>query len=374
MNNKNLNELLAKYRSDTCTEDEKMLLEDWISSTTFPEYQVSEEEIMEDLAELRSTLPLSIKTTRLWPRIAAAASVVLAIGLGWYFYPGQSKETSATVIATTIADIKPGRFSATLTLANGSNIALNNSANGKLADQAGAAVVKTANGQIAYQNNGISKGPQTNILSTAKGEQYIVVLPDGSKVWLNAATSIQYPTTFAGLAERKVVLNGEAYFEVAKDKMHPFVVETSEQRVKVLGTHFNVNSYVDEKATKTTLLEGSVGITPANKKQISILAPGQQALLTSIGLKISAANVNAAIDWKNGKFIFEDESLGVILRKVARWYNLEVVYQQPALSNLIFTGTISRYEDVTNVLSKLELTEDVKFKIEGRKISVNSIK
>jgi len=190
-------------------------------------------------------------------------------------------------------------------------------------------------------------------------------VPDNSKVWLNAASSLKYPSNFAALKERKVELTGEAYFEIAKDKVHPFIVQSGTQAVKVLGTHFNINSYADEPAIRTTLVEGSVSI---NDK--TILKPDQQAIASSDGVKVISVNASVYINWKDGIFIFKNENLKSVMRKIARWYDVQVEYRGVEDKSKTYSGSVSKYTDISNVLKVLQDSEGINFTIEGKKLTV----
>ncbi|MNL08096.1 fec operon regulator FecR [compost metagenome] len=214
---------------------------------------------------------------------------------------------------------------------------------------------------------------QLNTLSTEKGETYILTLPDKSKVWLNAASSLTYTAALMERGVRRVKLTGEAYFEIFKDKAHPFVVESKEQQVEVLGTHFNINAYEDEFVVKTTLLEGSVKISNAGSRS-SILKPGQQAVLSDRGIVLKNVEAEDAIDWKSGYFMFNNESLESGLKRIARWYNVQIIYEDESLKGETFFGRISKFEKISKVFSMLERTDIVRFKIEGNKIFVRKKK
>lgn len=278
------------------------------------------------------------------------------------------------------ADIAPGGNKATLTLADGSKIILDQAGKGNLAQQAGVQIVKTANGQLVYTikkspgpGNGHA-GNLTNTISTPRGGQYQVNLPDGTRVWLNAASSLKFPLSFALLKERRVELKGEAYFEVEKDTAKPFIVQSDRQTVQVLGTHFNINSYADETNTKTTLLEGSVKVAALNGANVAqaILKPGQQARISSGSNPINVVRVDPTTEvaWKNGQFFFENESIENIMKKISRWYDVDVVYEADVAGKTVW-GSVTRYSNVSKVLSILELTGGIHFKIEGRRIIVD---
>lgn len=314
-------------------------------------------------------LPVTVKKGifKLWPRIAVAASVALAVAVGGYFYFNPSSKSEQSV--SYVHDMSPGKVGATLTLASGRQIRLADAANGELAKEAGVVISKTADGQLIYElKGGSGEDNKVNTVATATGETYQLRLPDGTLVWLNAASSLTYSANLndkAHLGQRRVSLSGEAYFEVAKDKLHPFLVETERQQVEVLGTHFNVSSYRDDPGTRTTLLEGLVKVNGD-----WFLRPGQQAGTGRAGrTTIAEVDVNEAVAWKDGKFVFEFEPIEGVMRKLARWYGAEVIYQGD-FSGKTFTGSISRSDNISKILEKITYTQDVHFKIEGRRIMV----
>lgn len=211
-------------------------------------------------------------------------------------------------------------------------------------------------------------------LSTPRGGQYQLVLPDGTKVWLNAASSIKFPGSFSNLSNRKVELSGEAYFEVTKNTLQPFIVASSKQEVKVLGTHFNVSAYVDETATRTTLLEGAVQVNslaggPYSDRNAIIIKPNEQAVCYNDKIDVMPIDAQAEVAWKNGEFVFVSEDIERILRKISRWYDVEVTYKDK-LTHTTFSGSISKFETVSQVLRKIEMTNSIHFKLEGRRIIV----
>jgi transmembrane sensor len=222
----------------------------------------------------------------------------------------------------------------------------------------------------------IKESKPTSLLTiiTSHGGTYQVRLSDGTKVWLNATSTLKFPSSFVKSKHRKVELIGEAYFEVEKDKTMPFIVASKGQEVEVLGTHFNVNSYPDEASTKTTLLEGSVQVSVVNAKTLrqvppSILRPGMQFIFTSSGVRIQQLeDPEEAISWKSGYFTFNREYLDEVMRKMSRWYSVDVVYKNEQIKSIPFSGTITRFANVSEVLKMLELTGKVKFTIEGKNI------
>ncbi|MEI2271592.1 DUF4974 domain-containing protein [Sphingobacterium sp. ML3W] len=302
-----------------------------------------------------------------WKPVAAAAAIVIGVMFaGWWFFDGASdpqNQPSAQEL------ISPGKQSATLTLANGEQIRLQETMNGQIADEMGIKISKSNDGQLIYEVGGnVGAGAGNHILSTTKGETYRIKLPDGTQVWLNAASALKYPMRFALEGKREVELTGEAYFEVAKDPKHPFIVKTSGQQIKVLGTHFNVNSYADEPVLRTTLLEGSVEVSSSNQKLR--LLPGQQSSLNTNGvLKLQQVDTAPIIAWTSHEFMFDGDDIESVMRKIARWYNVDVIYQGKKTTEK-FGGGISRFDDVKQVLNLLENTGAVHFRIEGKTLYV----
>jgi ferric-dicitrate binding protein FerR (iron transport regulator) len=269
------------------------------------------------------------------------------------------------------SSIVPGRNKATLTLANGNVIVLEDEHNGTLAKQGAVQIIKLNNGQLAYKDGegeNAGKPVSFNTLSTPRGGQYQVTLPDGTVVWMNAASKLIFPTAFKG-KDRTVKLMGEAYFEVAANDHQPFIVSVNNMEVKVLGTHFNVMAYEEDRVIKTTLLQGMVKVAGNNKEVL--LKPGQQAKMKIAGeMNVVPVNVEEAIAWKNGIFSFNDVTIEEVMQQIARWYDAEVVYPDGVPKGL-FRGEIDRTADISTVLKILEVS-GVKFTVEGRKILVRA--
>lgn len=309
-------------------------------------------------------------------RWLAAAAIVIAIGTVVLMnIHRQSKPTDPVVAKSAVNDVLPGGNRATLQLANGQVINLDSAANGSLATQGNATIEKLADGQIAYNIKGKwATEVLYNTMSTPPGGQYKLKLPDGTDVWLNAASSITYPTAFVG-RERTVTISGEAYFEVTKNRSKPFRVKVNDMEVEVLGTHFNLNAYKDEAAIKTTLLEGSVKVTqPAiGNRQSAMLKPGEQASVSQPSQKsqsiiVQTADLDQVMAWKNGLFNFNKVSLQDVMKQIARWYDVDVVYQGEIRPRK-FGGEIQRDLYLSEVLEGLKETE-IHFKIEGKKLIV----
>jgi transmembrane sensor len=375
MNEKEIAEMLERYKNGLATAEEEALLLSWSLSyregdkegLTMQERSDAVDDIWDSLEEK----VLKTKKTNIWPRIASAAAILITFSIGFYLY----KMNSSTDLHLAAAAINPGKNSATLTLSNGKKILLSDAVNGQLVNEPGVSVSKTADGQLIYtlsQSDDVNAMSRQNRLETFNGEQYQVILPDGTHVWLNAASSLKYPLKFSA-KDRLVELSGEAYFEVAHNAVKPFRVLTANQQVEVLGTHFNINAYRDEPTAKTTLLSGKVRVsTPAlsrvDKGNI-ILSPGEQTVLLGNQISVVQADLEEAVAWKNGYFIFKSENIKSVMKKVSRWYNVEIVYEGD-LPEDKFGGVVSRFSNVSQVLKKLELTDKVHFKIEGRRIIV----
>ncbi len=303
---------------------------------------------------------------RFLKRFAAAAVILLAAGAGAYYWlKPVSKQETITAVAN---DVPPGSTKAVLTLSNGQQIVLDSAANGILAQQGGTSISKQAGGQIVYNANGEAAGEMLyNTMSTPRGGEYQLTLPDGTKAWLNAASSITFPAAFTG-SERNVQITGEVYLEVAKDKRKPFLVQVNDVKLEVLGTHFNVNAYGDDRTVRTTLLEGSVKVNAGSGSRV--IAPGQQAKVAQGGKLTVDANVNIAetMAWKNGRFVFEGAPIETVMRQLSRWYDVEVQAVED-IDDLFFVD-VPRNKKISDVLKALELTGKVKFKIEGKKIMI----
>ena len=410
MTNEQVSELIDKYNAGAATRAESAFLQYWfIDEATRYGEAFTENDRIEMERQIWSSLqkerPVA-KHVSLWPRIAGMAAAIALMVFGIWFYNYRENEILKQVQDDVVYknDVAPGKQGATLTLANGKTIRLSDAVKGELAKEAGVVISKTADGQLVYSisssrtegsdlsssgkdRSSVPSVELTNTLSTAKGETYQLRLPDGSLVYLNAASSLEYPVNFTALKERRVKLTGEGYFEIAKDKAHPFIVKTDKQEVEVLGTHFNVNAYKDEGGDKTTLLEGSVKVSllavPAAEELAAarsgrprndvVLKPGQQANVAD-DITVNQVKIENVMAWKNGYFMFNDESLENIMLKVSRWYDVEVLYLDPEIRRVKFYGTVSKFEHVSKVLRKLELTGEVKFKIEGKQIKAFKIK
>jgi len=308
-----------------------------------------------------------------WFKIAAAVLAVGAISL-FLFRQQAPKETNAIVQQVG----SPGKDAAILTLKDGSVISLTDIRNGSVvALQGGVEIQKNKNGELVYRavEQDAAATAAVNKITTNRGNQYQVILPDGSKAFLNANSTLTYPLKFAQNA-RTVRMTGEIYFEISKLEMQtggdkkriPFYVETAEQKIEVLGTHFNVNAYPDEPYTTTTLLEGSVRVTSLKRNESVLLKPGQRSLLSE-RLRIDNTDSSQDVSWTQGDFVFKGEELSSLLRKISRWYNVDVECPQ-RLEKLKFDGMVSRSQPLSTIIDMLEITGKVKIKINGRRLIV----
>ena len=320
---------------------------------------------------------LDTKPTSLWFRsplvgLVAATLLCVAVFAYWRYTPEGKGQVQVSEQDTAI--IRPGKDDAVLTLADGTQLILNNEADGVISQQSGVTIEKTADGELVYHMKTQGEVLE-NTIQTPRGGQYRLVLSDGTKVWLNAASSIRFPTAFVA-NERRVDISGEVYFEVKREHGRPFKVFSENQMIEVLGTHFNVNTYREETSNKTTLLEGSIKITKLDKDRNPIphisklLQPGQQALISPVNnhIVIESAQNEDAVAWKDGYFKFNRDDLQTIMRQVARWYDVEVEYQGE-LSRDQFVGEIKRGENIEEVLRILKLNR-INVTIVGRKVII----
>lgn len=365
-----IEKLYDKYLEGTITAREKQELFDRIEQADRNDLkQLSSKylnaEVPDDLSHLDEPTELLLQrinmqidqrekplSRRLWFRLTAAAAVMFMLtNLVYQLSYKHTIQNDLTV--KELKDLSPGSKRATLTLADGRTITLDSAFAGQLAEVDGTRISKTLDGQLVYENNTENTGTvQTNIVNIPRGGEYKLLLPDGTKIWLNAVTTISYPTRFTG-QERRIKLSGEAYLEVAKDPKHPFIVETENQTVKVLGTHFNVNTYTDR--TVTTLEEGSVRVSSLRgTKQSVLLKPGEQAINTNT-LAVESADLESALAWKNGLLFFKDAPLTTVLDEVARWYDIDIEYRVKP-SQELFSGSVARNANLSAILRILKLT------------------
>lgn len=381
-----LAELFSRYLSKDITEEQRLEFLTYVQDPAYAEFietLISNTyEHPEKLSSLNAeakdrifqTIVGGSKTkmlgaVRLWPRISvavAAAVCIFGAGLFYYNFDINHGRSNPPVYKN---EVIPGVSGATLTLSNGNKIRLSDTKNGEVAKEAGVMITKSENGEVFYEvkSNSDEVG-KLNTLSTAKGETYKLRLPDGSYVWLNSGSSLTFSSTLVENGKRMVKLQGEGYFEVAKHKSHPFVVVTDRQNVEVLGTHFNVNSYRDEAIVATTLIEGSVSVTSGKLKRV--IKPGEQAISNGSSISVNEVNVDNVLDWKGGDFNLDELDFRVAMRKIARWYNVDIVYEASVPQNMKSGGWISRTKTLSAVLKHIESSGQVHFRVEGRLVYV----
>jgi len=376
--------LFERYFTDSCTESERLeflqmiheggedeafmeVLQDcW--NTYAPERPMPEASGKRVFNNIIRPRPVRMR----W--MAAVAAVLLLLIVSGYllrgYFPSIKTTGGMPVAKTVIHDVAPGGNRAILTLADGKTIVLDSAANGKLAQQGDIKVVKLQDGRLGYEGSAaVEEEVRYNTITTPYGGKYQVVLTDGTKVWLNAASTLVFPTVFKGTT-REISLKGEGYFEVARNASKPFVVKVGDMRVDVLGTSFNIMAYEDEAAVRTTLLEGAVRVGAGGVSRA--LEIGEQGVWDKRGKMevIHDADVEQAVAWKNGLLQFHSTSMPVIMRQMARWYNVQVVYASEDIKNESFSGSIHSSENISEVLKMLELTGTVHFDVTGQMITV----
>lgn len=367
-------QLLDKYLLGHCSADEQRLLEKYYleleDTSTFELSDADADsvkgqmlrKIYEDIypVEKRSTIK---HLSRRW---YAAAAVIIMLIAGGYF--GLFNNRNKNNISVAKQEIIPGGNKAILTLSNGRQINLTDASSGSIADQSGSKIIKSKDGEIVYRNNAPTDGIAYNTVATPKGGQYSIILPDGTKVMLNAQSSLKYPTAFKGEI-RLVELSGEAYFEVVHNSRQPFRVRVNGQLIQDIGTQFNVNAYNDEPEVKTTLLEGSIKVS--SNKQSLLIAPGEQAVSDNTGtLRLKKlVDIEKVVAWKNGNFQFDNDDIYAIMRQLSRWYDVDIRYEGD-FSGRKFSGMVSRYANFENALDIMQSSDEVHFKTVGKTVIV----
>lgn len=393
----NIAALIGKHLDNSLTEGEREVLEAWINASEQNRLLFAE---LNDPEQISASLRkfYAYDTARITAKIDAAvapvatpvpavhrihflrkwgwaAAAVLLIGGTSYYLVVNKKNPAPVVAVQTGADIEPGKSGAILTLADGTEVVLDSMKNGVVAVQNGAAVA-LADGGLVYDPTGkVAHEVQYNKMTTPKGRQFQISLPDGSRAWLNAASSIRFPTIFADY-ERKVEVTGEVYFEIAQNANKPFVVAVNSNKAEivVLGTYFNVNAYENEGNITTTLLDGSIRVATPQARAGVVLKPGQQALVKDNAAiqVVKTASQDQIMAWKNGLFNFEGANLEEVMRQLERWYDIDIVYEN-GIPDIHFLGELGRQLSLNDLLEILRRTE-VDFRIEGRKLIVQNNK
>lgn len=380
MTHQELEKLYARCTSGECTPEEQKLFEEYRDSfdlsdipwiPVFGDENSIEEKLKKDLQKrLHKT-----KANGIRPFYWAAAAFIIFL-LGGVLYSLKYFAANNNDLHGFANNIKHGSNKATLTLSDGRTIALDDSKKGKVSTQNNVSVDKDKNDRVIYKRDGSKDVHFTqtfNVMTTPRGGKYELILSDGTKIWMNAATSIRFPVDFTG-NERIVELSGEAYFEVVHNTAKPFKVVSKGQVVQVLGTHFNINAYPDEEAIKTTLLQGSVkvsanGSSSPSDKNTLIIKPNEQSIFKNDQLSSITIDSDEVIAWKNGVILFKNADIKHIMRQIARWYDVEVVYEGHITEDT-YNGEISRNADIAEVFKILKLS-DINLKIDGRKIIVS---
>jgi transmembrane sensor len=366
---KEIENLLERYNAGTANRAEKAIVEAWYLKYEHSDPLLSHSQLEDDQRDSLDQLLKQIKGRKriLWPGIAAAMLVFFIAG-GYFLISNKLSQQKLTNTKPQQHDVAPGGNKAIITLGDGSKIVLNGAHVGTLGNQGNTVIKKTRDGQITYVNSNRearTKDMVYNTATTPLGGQYQFILSDGTKVWLNAASSIKYPVAFNG-KERKVELIGEAYFEVAHNAGMPFKVISNNQTVEVLGTHFNINAYDDEDVVKTTLLEGGVKVSTVGTS--NVIKPGEQTVVKHGEIRVAKVDVNQVIAWKNGFFNFDHNNIQEAMRLLSRWYGVEVKYEG-AIPIRTFSGEISRDVSVSQMLDILTFKE-IKYRIDGKKITI----
>lgn len=370
MDTPGLKELIHRYNNGQCSSDEMALIESWYMKLDLGSPDLTEAQIAE-IAELQCLKP-KISTTRipLFKWVSAAAALLLISLLMWTYW----QRPAAPPVTQSMAkeDARPGSNRAILSLANGRKIELDENTTSDLIVQQDIHVQNNSGGSIVYTTkNGVlpsANKTEKNTMSTPRGGQYRLTLSDGTRVWLNAASSITYPVYF-GHSKREVTVTGEVYFEVNHNGS-PFIVSSRNQQIEVLGTKFNINDYNDEPYTKTTLLEGSVAVKIGNKKQL--LRPGQQAIVTEQSIETTAVDLESEIAWKEGDFVFNRRPVKELMKDIARWYDVQLDYTGYNERGDTFTGAISRSRNLSAAIKMLEKTNSIKFHIADKRLYVTN--
>jgi transmembrane sensor len=387
--------LIAGYIRETLTQKEHEELDDWVTTSMDNQRlfeELTDEKNLEQWLRWKDQLPVAQVLERLkgqlaftpeprrfrlhigWPFAMAASVFGISLVSFLVFQKIAHHRLSQPTELLGKQDIAPGASRAILTLSDGTTILLDSSKKGRLAQQGEVVISKTDSGSIGYSmaaDNHPAAAPLFNTIATPKGGEYQLMLPDGTKVWLNAVSSLRYPVFFTG-SERKVELSGEGYFEVTKNVTRPFVVSANGTTIQVLGTHFNVNAYSDEATIKVTLSEGSVRVVPptTSVKNADVrLIPGQQAQVDPSGrITSGTADLETALAWKDGLFVFKQAPIEEVLHQVSRWYDADIDDRVNISEH--FNATIPRNVPVSKLLHLLEGTGSVHFKIDDKKITV----
>ncbi|TDQ75437.1 FecR family protein [Sphingobacterium yanglingense] len=362
----NLQDLLKRYNEGSASPEEKRQVEAWYLSIGEKPQLIDQEILLAHFSEGKHEIQQLYKTKRIrpvWKNIAAAA-VVLVFIAGAYFMRGVDTASDSQLVAKD--SIQPGEETAIFSMANGEELDLKAMVAGATLHQGGVEIVKLATGGIQINQTGADE-LQPSTIKTPKGGEFDITLPDGSLVKLNADSELKLLAGY-NKADRRIDLSGEAFFDVQKSSK-PFVVRTAKQKVTVLGTQFNIKAYASELETTTKLLRGSVKVSSNVSGKEVLMKPGDQIVNKNDELLLSSKE-KQQIDWVDKEFVFNEKTAEELMNDIARWYNLEVEFENDELKTKRFTGRIERYSKLTKVIAVLEATEVLNFEIEGRKIIV----
>jgi transmembrane sensor len=377
MTKEEVQELIKKYTEGKCSPEERELLEDWAdqrgAQKSWGWIDASQKAETRDRIWKKINLnPPVYSNHKLWLS-GIAAAIVLICSIAFYANQQSKRIPLNRALVKKVKAVPTGAKTVTLTLADGTVHQLNNAAQGILAVENDIEIKKGNQGQLIYSQNESSatSGTALNTLNIPRGNLYQLQLADGTKVWLNSASSITYPSSF-NKHDRTVSLKGEAYFEVAKDTKKPFIVNSRGVSIKVTGTHFNVSAYDDDEDLKATLLEGGVEVEKGGKK-IALL-PGEQAISKNFSTELTQVIIDPTnvIAWRTGDFVFEGQDLRAVMRNLSRWYDVEVSFEGDLPYEKKVGGTFSKAKGMASLLNNLEKLMGIKFKVEGRRVTVSS--
>lgn len=363
-----IDNLIKKYLDKTATNEEILELTNWYRETAnqdaeFPEI---EDEVYQSMLQQLNQVTKPRHAFMGYKTWLAAASVILALGIGGILYINLNKTPQPQYAEV----IKVGGNKAILTLADGSKISLTDAGMGRIASENGTQISQLDKGRVGYQTSAAGTDGKMvyNTIETPVGGQYQVILPDGTKIWLNAMSSIKFPVSFSSAAERVVELTGEAYFDVKHDERQPFKVISGGHVVEDIGTQFNIQAYNGEDNIKTTLVQGAARVIAGNS--LKLLKPGYQTQYNGT-LALNKANIDKEIAWKKGYFLFEEDSLEDIMKVVSRWYNIKYVFQEESLRNEPYSAITKRFSNISALLGVMQQTGgNVDFKIQGTTIII----
>lgn len=377
---KRIEELASKIKEGNINTLEQREFDDWYRLQAEKDFYIPED-FASNNAELKNRIYHRIEDKLEFDKkgryhwifnrnnLGAAAAVLIMLSFGVYFLLKTDRIANTVTISNQIPDLAPGKNRAILTLSDGEEIDLEASPQGQIAAEGNSFIHINGENEVIYKDRNVNqvKSPyRTNTMRTPRGATYRLKLADGTKVWLNAASSITYPTSFSDKT-REVSISGEVYFEVAHDASRPFKVKTGDQMIQVLGTHFNVNSYNNEDVIRTTLVEGSVAISMGEFNHV--LRPGDQARISNNGIKVGKVDTDEITAWKNGYFQFVDADIYTIMKQISRWYDVDIEFVGP-MSKESFTGRISRDRNLNQVLQIVQNSKSVHLTFEGRRIMV----